>query len=291
MTAGYGYAQVWDVITGAMVNSTDALWVINDALFTSSGVLLVGSNDQENMLQIWDVGRTRRVYTLERGEVLHQDDVVASQDGTLIAAVEAKADTNTRVRIWQTSTGKEQAAFETGPVGTAANGRALSLTSNRILATYNGYDSVAVWNIDTGRKVHQMATVGAIYGIQTSDDGRLLAAGGSKSVYIWDTATGKLLAEFPIQVKGAEEIAVATLAFSPDGSVLAAGGGFWNEALYNSAKGTIWLFDTQALRPLGTLDEARHLIGSLDFSADGTLLVSAPAVEIDYVRLWAVPGR
>ncbi|HQR07940.1 MAG TPA: WD40 repeat domain-containing protein [Gemmatales bacterium] len=58
-----------------------------------------------------------------------------------------------------------------------------------------------------------------------TNDGKLIATGGGRTVRVWDAATGKLLHVLTINQAG-RSIAPAAVAFSPDGQMLAALGSF-----------------------------------------------------------------
>lgn len=130
-----------------------------------------------------------------------------------------------------------------------------------------------------------------------SPDNRLLAVGGSDGfARLWVIASGELLAKLP-HGAGSQVLAAA---FSPDGSVLATGGG-----IHPATEGgpflfqdtTIYLWDVAALqdgegavagRPAGPWKLDGHLdaVTGLAFSANGTALVSIGADGT--FRIWGV---
>src|SRR5688572_17162814 len=64
---------------------------------------------------------------------------------------------------------------------------------------------------------------GGVFGSALSPDGKRLATAAGRSVILWDTATGEPVRRF--EVPGRRGTGM-TLAFSPDGTRLAAGGGY-----------------------------------------------------------------
>src|SRR5713226_2188846 len=54
-----------------------------------------------------------------------------------------------------------------------------------------------------------------------SPDGKLLAAAGSRSIYVWDLQTGRIVRSFRAQVPRLPYSSSSVLAFSPDGKQLA----------------------------------------------------------------------
>lgn len=89
---------------------------------------------------------------------------------------------------------------------------------------------IAIWDIDTGRRVTTLDHPASICGMLYSPNGLILAAGYSDGhVVLWDTRHWSEVLTLP----DADRASVGALAFSPDGSLLATGnqngGGFvWN---------------------------------------------------------------
>ena len=73
---------------------------------------------------------------------------------------------------------------------------------------------------------------------------------------------------------------VTSIAFSPDGSTLASGGGRWNK--------TIQLWDTETGNHIGTLRGHKGNVTSVVFSPDGKVLASGGGWEDNTIRLWDV---
>src|SRR5262245_11481204 len=118
-----------------------------------------------------------------------------SPDGKIIASGEYDG----KVHLWDPATGKELRCLDgrTGDVPAIAfspDSRLLAATTS----TEAGKDGrVLLWEVATGRLVHQWLT-GTVYAVAFSPDGKTLASGGGKrGVILWDPVTGqqrKLLA-------------------------------------------------------------------------------------------------
>jgi WD40 repeat protein len=129
-----------------------------------------------------------------------------------------------------------------------------------------------------------------------SPDGKLLASGGRDNVVrLFDAVSGKELRRLtghrprsytPPAVPGAVnpvdtlvsatgEGGVNSVAFSPDGKVLASGG--WDD--------TVRLWDVQTGKELRKIDAHKAMVGRVVFSADGRVLASRGALD-GTVRLW-----
>lgn len=115
-----------------------------------------------------------------------------------------------------------------------------------------------------------------VWSVNISRDGKFVAAGAGwwdqpGEIGIWDLATRKALRRFP------EELGVASVAFSPDGSLLASG----------SWTGHVRLLDWFGRKEVADFPVAG--VARVAFSPDGTLLASA--TEAKTVQLWDVAER
>jgi WD40 repeat protein len=99
------------------------------------------------------------------------------------------------------------------------------------------------------------------------------AAGNADKIKLWDPATGRALA--PLTMKFTDF--VSSIAFSPDGQLVAIGDGI----------GVHYVWDVASRRLLRTIDEDTGLDTSLAFSPDGKLLARASKNAI--INLWDVP--
>lgn len=186
------------------------------------------------------------------------------------------------VRLWEVRTGKFLRTFVQSRTEKYVPFVAFSPDS-KMLATLSWRTPVKLWDVATGRQRTNFAhsNVRASRGVFSPDGRVLVSTRSDKTVKLWSLATGKLL-----RVLTAKR-AVCDVAFSPDGSVLAAG----SESDGGAKPGEVMLWDAktwQFKRILGGHSDSGPMIG-LTFSADSTILASdATGSSRASMKLWDV---
>jgi len=150
------------------------------------------------------------------------------------------------VKLWDTVTGQERAAFSTSnrvyALAFSPDGRLLAAGSGRLqdiaLSATGSFvpvqGEVTLWDVALGRERAALRKHRAgVRALAFSPDGRTLATGGfDRSVLLWDAETGLALRT----LAGAAG-AVRAVAFSPDGQSLAAVGEAGTVKLWNALTG------------------------------------------------------
>jgi dipeptidyl aminopeptidase/acylaminoacyl peptidase len=118
--------------------------------------------------------------------------------------------------------------------------------------------TLGLWDVATGRLLRQWTSEDGPGVAAFAPDGRTVAVVATKSVVLWETATGKERGRFP--AKG------GVPAFSPDGRLLAVGG-----------TDAVRVWDVWRAREVGRLAGHAGAVLGLAFTPDGRALLSASA--------------
>ncbi len=225
-----------------------------------------------------------------------------SPDGKLLAS----ASDGGEVNLWDAATGKHRAAL----VGHRGCVNGLKFTPDSKALISKGYEGcVKIWDVATEKaqatfrfpfrekekaqfyggppelpEEHAKLTVDfkepidLLYGVALSPDGKTLAAATlDKEVKLWSVETGK---EVTVIVTDHKDGAIDVV-FSPDGKLLATGGG--------RKDGSIRLWDIKTGKRVGVLEGHKHSVLGLAFTPDGKTLVSVSCDGTS--RIWDVQSQ
>ncbi|TDB89416.1 WD40 repeat domain-containing protein [Actinomadura sp. KC216] len=278
-TAGYeGVTRLWDVRTrrkiGKPLGSPDTETgghAINAVAFTPDGKRLVTAG-ADDVARLWDTAAQRRVGAAFTGHTDDITDLAISPDGTALAT----ASTDGTARLWSLSTRDETGELREPGEDRGFRGIAFSPDGKRLVTT-GAAGSTRLWDT-AGRR-----PVGSVLGDRRvpvhkaafSPDGRLLAVTDDDGkVWLWDPLLHRQ--------SGTALPAAAEVAFSPDGTTLAAAGPGVRPSAEDADRAVrLWDVATQReigprLQPAGAL--ARGNVGAvyeIGFSPDGRTLTTA----------------
>jgi WD40 repeat protein/formylglycine-generating enzyme required for sulfatase activity len=243
---------------------------VTSVAFSRDGRTLASGSD-DSTVKFWDIdtGRELRTLTGHAGRVL---SVAFSPDSRILASGgEDKA-----VKLWNAQTGDEQRTL---------NGHAGRVTSvafapdGRTLGSSSADTKVKLWETATGRQIRTLGNatglIGWVHSVAFSPVDRTVASDGlaGLAVMIWGARTGQKVHELTDGTG-----TVNSLAFSPDGRILAAG----------CSNGTVELWDARTRQKLQTLRGHVSSVQSVALSPDGRTIASGAGDHV--VKLWDLQG-
>ena len=197
------------------------------------------------------------------------------------------------MRLWNVATGREQ--MQLLGHGERGEPRCLSPRRRRRWRARPRTAPIRFWDLQTGLEKKSLQTPSRLIdGMAFSPDGATLATSdtnqssfASSSVICWQVESGE---KRWVADKG--DGRAATLAFSPDGKLLAVGGAANGRSRrQQTGTGFVRIFESQKGRERLTLMRAENSIASLCFAGHGKMLVTAGSSKEGQgeVLVWAVP--
>ena len=170
--------------------------------------------------------------------------------------------------------------------------RALAFSSDgRYLACASGDENIWIWNTRTGKLVRRLAVPieDTLYRgkdthphtmfLQFSADGKRLFAGLAENrVDVWEVASGKLIKSVTTHYSfgSPDSVYPISLAFNPNATLMAIG----------TRDSTVEVIDTDTWQRIAELKGHGAYISSVDFSSDGTKLLTASGGGT--MRVWKI---
>jgi WD40 repeat protein len=272
---GHSFLYILDARTAGIVTTLPETEVtITGMTFSSDGEKLIYATNPDRII-IWGVasGQIEKVLWQQSGDAFRR--VAISPDGRQIADVDSN-----NLRVWDVATGKVLAQKPGSNFGNklprfSADGKRLAVFSNEMGLEITIYDT-ATWE-----KAVVISLPGQASGVLAfSPDFKLLATAqgvGYADVLLWDVKTGTQLGA----LKDPLWMAIYTLAFTPDGSLLLVSGSPTDSAPYNQPY-RVW--DVSSRQELGGMAGPDYPFGKILFSSDGTAFMTGDT-------LWSLPDE
>ena len=286
-----GAVRLWEVDTGQLIVTLGGhADYISSVAFSPDGATLASAS-WDNTVWLRDT-TTWQPRIILREYTAGVSSIAFSFDGRTLASGGGWLDG--KMRLWDIETGRRKAIF-----GGHADGiRTIAFhPDSNTVATVGDDDTdegrIRLWNTDTGQlKTTITGHTSSILSVAFSPDGTTLATAGGwpgnsgssrrqdVAIRLWDPDTGRLKATLMGATHG-----VRSVAFSPDGAILAAG----------IRDSNVQLWDVAERKIVVTLRSSTHPVNSIVFSPDGKTLASASG-HGDWrtegiVELWDIATR
>ncbi|WP_341525448.1 serine/threonine-protein kinase [Nostoc sp. UHCC 0302] len=253
------------------VNSVNAL-----AISPDGNILASGNNDKK--IRLWDLNSKKILATLS-GHSQAVKSVSFSPDGKTLAT----ASDDKTIKLWHSKTFEEICTL----FGHSHAVKSVAFHPNeQILASGSWDKTIKLWDINTGTEIctligHKLQ----VNSVAFSPQGKLLASAScDRTIRLWQIAaledSDKEFKNRPcyslLSTLSGHAWTVLTVAFSPDGKILATG----------SDDNTIKLWKVSTGQLISTLSDHSWSVVAVAFTADGETLISASWDKT--IKLWRV---
>lgn len=229
---------------------------------------------RDNDLTLWNVATNQAVGPPLTGHTEPVSEAIFSPNGKLLAS----RDTNNAIILWDVSTG--QSLNQTLKTHGGETHFSAFSSDGQTLAALND-EAILKWDTTTGKLIHSfgLGFTDGLSQLAFRPNGQLLAWGGKgKAIILWDEAVQSIPSRTEVDIDSplGNHVSVRSIAFSPDGRILASVGcGKLAENRFDCEQDEIRFWDVatgQLARPPLIGDTA--LLANVVFSPNGQILLS-----------------
>jgi WD40 repeat protein len=260
-----GAVKLWGLVEGKVRQEFQTEAAVAAAEFSAEGAL-VYVRKMQNGVKVWGGEKTQEieVYMGHQGYIASHS-LAFSPDGNRIAS----GGLDKVLKVWNLDMNRVLKTLQN-------NGEiwGIKFLPNRIELLAKDEHNIKLWDIKTGKLLYTFTGHrDLVWDVNISLDGKLAAsASWDTTVKLWDIADGKELHTLNHSRR------VLCVAFSPDGKIVASGGG--------GVDPIIKLWDVATGEEIRTLTGHTGAVEGLSFSPNGTTLISAS--NDNTLKLWDV---
>ena len=265
---GYDSINLWDAITGVHIRTlTGHTGNVESVAFSPDGST-IASASWDDTIRLWDAVTGAHKQTLT-GHTRPVNSVSFSPDGSTLAS----GSWDHTIRLWDAATGAHKQTL------TGHTGGVLSVSfspDGSTIASGSWDHTIRLWDAVTG--AHKRTLTGhtrPVNSVVYSPDGKTLASGEGWTDYliplegrndntIWTIRLWNAVTGVPKRTLTGHTDDIESVAFSPNGRILASG----------SDDGTIRLWDAASGAPKRTFTRHTDDVESVSFSPDGRTIAS-----------------
>ena len=238
--------------------------------FTRDGAIVAqaGGNRDDFAIRIWDVASGQPLGILG-GHTDWVDELAFSPDGQLLVSV--SDDGTARIWDWRNGDQLKTLEFPGGVYSVLFSPDGQTLAIGGVDEVENQIRHAAIWTFVVGSweprlKFYEFWNVTSM--AYSPDGGVLVGGGTSRNVQVWRTSDASVV----YTLNHAHQ--VGDIAITPDGSTVATATCI-TVVNYECTDGGIWLWDLPSGRLLRKLSGFPHGVESVEFTADGSMLIAA----------------
>ncbi len=259
-----GTIKLWDVAIRRPITTLRTGSVFSLALSPDGTMIAIGSNHR---VDLWDIATEKNITPLEWSILHYVHSVAFSPDGTMVAAGAGHdSGGGGTVRLWDVATGENIANLE----GDMSYVWSVTFSPDGTTLAIGSEQGIILWDISTKNFDTLTGYTRRVNSVKYSPDGTILALGTGGDyetaasflggrIYVWEVPSWSTIATLEGHFAGA-----LSVAFSPDGMILASG----------ALDHTVRLWDVATGINIATFEAHTEVVRSVAFSPDGTILAS-----------------
>ena len=259
-TTGGNYAvRLWDATTKKLKTAFGRTFAPQTIAFSPDGNQIATGGLSDNVY-LWDTN-TRQNTDVFEGHKEAIECIAYNPDGETIVS----GCRDGLIILWDLTTGKEKKRLTAHQIGHDINFkeyvRDIEYSPDRKSFASASYDRILLWNLDTYQFREFSEPADSLNCIAFHPYGSVMASGHSDGIFLWHVPTGKQFAKLEGHTH-----TVTSIAFSPNGKILASGGGYVDK--------NVILWDIATTKEITRLKGHTKGVRCLAFSADSNTLLS-----------------